>query len=118
MQRPHASRDVRERALAALDAGRSVADVAACVRTDPSTVRRWRRQRARGEDAGPRPRSGRPRLVPEGDHANLLAQVADAPDATLAEHRARWERDQGVRLSVATLSRALRRAGVTLKKRP
>jgi len=118
MQRPHASRDVRERALAALDAGRSVADVAACVRTDPSTVRRWRRQRETYKDAGPRPRAGRPRLVVEDDHADLLAQVADAPDTTLADHCARWERGHGGRLSVSTMSRALRRAGVTLKKRP
>lgn len=118
MQRPHASRDVRERALAALDAGRSVADVAACVRTDPSTVRRWRRQRARTGDGGPRPRSGRPRLVGAADAAALLAQVAAMPDATLAEHCARWEADHGVRLGLSTMSRALRRLGVTLKKRP
>ena len=118
MKRPHASRDVRERALDALDAGRSVADVAACVRTDPSTVRRWRRHRARDGEIGPRPRSGRPRLVAEDDHGDLLAQVADAPDATLADHCLRWEATHQVRLSVSTMGRALRRAGVTLKKRP
>ena len=118
MKRPHASGDVRERALAALDAGRSVADIAACVRADPSTVRRWRRQRTLHEDAGPRPRSGRPRLVAEDDHADLLAQVRALPDATLADHAVRWAAERGVRLSVSTMGRALRRAGVTLKKRP
>lgn len=117
MKRPHASRDVRERALAALDAGRSVADVAACVRSDPSTVRRWLRQRARTGSGLPRPRSGRPRLVREADTAALLAQVRALPDATLAEHCARWEADRGVRLGLSTMSRALRRLGVTLKKR-
>lgn len=118
MKRPHASRDVRERALAALDAGRSVADVAACLRADPSTVRRWRRLRARDGEAAPRPRSGRPRLVGADDHPALLAQVAAAPDATLADHCARWEETRRVRVSVATMGRALRRAGLTLKKRP
>lgn len=117
MKRPHASRDVRERALAAVDAGRSVADVAACVRSDPSTVRRWLRQRARTGSGAPRPRSGRPRLVGDADAAGLLAQVRALPDATLAEHCARWERDRGVRLGLSTMSRALRRLGVTLKKR-
>ena len=38
------------------------------------------------------------------------------PDATLAEHCARWEREQGVRVSAATMSRALRRLGWPLKK--
>jgi len=116
MQRPHASRDVRERALAALDAGRSMADVAACVRTDPSTVRRWRRQRALHGEIGPRPRAGRPRLVCADDQADLLAQVAAAADATVAEHCARWEAAQGVRLSPSTMSRTLRRLGLTRKK--
>ena len=118
MKRPHASRDVRERALAAVDAGRSVADVAACVRSDPSTVRRWVRQRARDGSVGPRPRSGRPRLISGPDGAALVAQVRAMPDATLAEHCARWEADHGVRLGLSTMSRALRRAGVTRKKRP
>jgi len=117
MQRPHASRDVRERALAAVDAGRSVADVAACVRSDPSTVRRWIRQRAKTGDGGPRPRSGRPRLIGAVEAGALLAQVRALPDATLAAHCARWETDHGVRLGLSTMSRALRRAGVTLKKR-
>jgi transposase len=48
----------------------------------------------------------------------LQAQVAAAPDATLAQHCARWEAAQGVRVSVATMSRALRRLGITLKKSP
>jgi len=117
MKRPHASRDVRERALAALDAGRSVVDVAACVQSDPSTVRRWRRQRARDGTVGPRARAGRPRLVSAAAHADLLAQVAASPDATLADHVVRWEADHGVRLSPSTMGRALRRAGLTRTKR-
>ncbi len=117
MQRPHASRDVRERALAAVDAGRSVADVAACVQTDPSTLRRWCRQRSKTGDGGPRLRSGRPRLIGPADADALLAQVRAMPDATLAEHCARWQATYGVRLGLSTMSRALRRLGVTRKKR-
>jgi transposase len=44
--------------------------------------------------------------------------VASAPDATLAAHCGRWEAEQGVRVSVATMSRAIRRLGITLEKRP
>ena len=39
MKRPHASDDVRERALASVDGGHRVADVAAMFRVDPSTLR-------------------------------------------------------------------------------
>jgi putative transposase len=118
MLRTHASRDVRERALAALDAGRCVADVAACVQVDASTVRRWRRRRATTGEMGPRPGSGRPRRVDPGQHDALLAQVQTTPDATLAEHCARWAATTGVQLSAATMRRSLRRLGLTLKKRP
>ena len=40
-----------------------------------------------------------------------MAQVRAAPDATPAEHCARWEETTGVPLSRATMSWALRRAG-------
>jgi transposase len=118
MQRPHASDDVRERAMAAIDEGRSVADVAAFYRNDPSTVRRWMRQRARTGTARARPRSGRPRLIGPAQEPALRAQVQAHPDATLAEHCVRWETAHGVRVGVSTMGRALRRLGLTLKKRP
>lgn len=86
MKRPHASDDVRERALAAVDGGRRVADVAAFSQNDPSTIRRWIRQRVRIGSGWSRPRSGRPRLLGASDAAALQAQVVSHPDATLAEH--------------------------------
>ena len=45
-----------------------------------------------------------------------MAQVRASLDATLAEHCARWERAQGVRVSAATMSRSLARVGWPLKK--
>ncbi len=118
MKRPHASDDVRERALAAVDDGHRVADVAAMYQVDPSTLRRWRRQRDRTGSCHTRPRSGRPRRIGPDDDKALRAQVVAAPDATLAEHCARWEATQGVRVSVPTMGRTLRRLRITLKKRP
>ena len=44
--------------------------------------------------------------------------LAAAPDATLAQHCERWAAERGVRVSVATRSRAIRRLGVTVKKSP
>lgn len=117
MQRPHASDDVRERALAAIDAGRSVADVARFYQNDPSTIRRWIRQRRVTGSALTRPRSGRPRKLAPAQESALIAQVAAQPDATLAAHCTQWAAATGVAVSVSTMGRWLRRLGLTLKKR-
>jgi transposase len=118
MKRPHASDDVRERALAAIDAGRRVADVAAFFQNDPSTVRRWIRQRRTTGSGLTRPRSGRPRKIPPAQEPALIAQVAAAPDATLAEHCQQWQAGQGVRVSISAMRQRLLALGLTLKKRP
>ena len=117
MQRPHASDDGRERALAAVDAGHPVADVAAFFQNDPSTIYRWLRQRRRTGSGLARPRSGRPPLLRPDQQPVLVQQVQAHPDATLAEHCQQWQQTTGVRPGVSTMSRWLRRLGLTLKKR-
>ncbi len=47
----------------------------------------------------------------------LWWQLEENPGATLNEHRELWERGSGVRVSVATMSRTIRRLGWTYKKR-
>lgn len=118
MRRPHASDDVRERALAAVDAGHRMGDVAEMYRVDPSTLRRWRRRREQTGSCHTLPRSGRPRRIRPQDEDALRAQVAAAPDATLVEHCIRWQSSHDVAVSVPTMGRTLRRLGLTLKKRP
>ncbi len=110
--------DLRERLLRAIDAGLSQAEASRLFGVGTSTITRWRQQWATTGDLVPKPRSGRPpRIGPE--HASTLrAQIARHPDATLAAHCAQWATGQGVRLSVPTMSRALRRLGITLKKSP
>jgi len=110
--------DLRERLLGAIDAGLSQAEAARLFGVGTATIERWRRrQRERGTLA-PRPRPGRPRRIGPRHVAALTAQVQANPDATLAEHCARWEAAHGVRLSTATMSRALARLGWSLKKSP
>jgi len=118
MKRPHASNDVRARALAAIDDGKSVVAVASFFHCDPSTVRRWiRRRTATGSsDAGTR--SGRPPLIGPDQQALLRQQVADHPDATLAQHCQFWKTTTDRTVSLSTMSLTLRRLGITLKKRP
>src|SRR6476661_3791911 len=55
---PHASDAVRERALAAVDAGHPVADVAAFFPNDPSKIYRWLRERRAPGSGLARPRLG------------------------------------------------------------
>ena len=118
MKRPHASDDVRERALAAVDGGRRVADVAAFFGNDPSTIYRWIRQRTRTGSGLARPRPGRARRLGIAHEDALRTQLATYPDATLAEHCRRWLAEHGVRISLSTMRRAILRLGITLKKRP
>lgn len=118
MKRPHASDDVRERALAAVDAGHRVADIAAFFPNDPFTIHRWIRQRTATGSGLCRPRSGRPRLITESDDDALRAQIDAHSDATLAEHRQRWAIEQQVQVSASTMRRVLLRLQITLKKSP
>jgi transposase len=108
--------DLRERLLRAVDAGLPLGEAARLFGVGVSTINRWRRLRRATGGLTPKPRPGRsPRIGPDRRPA-LAAQARAMPDATLAEHCAAWERDQGARLSTATMSRALARIGWPLKK--
>jgi putative transposase len=108
--------DLRERLLGAVDAGVSQAEAARRLGVSTATIERWRRRQRETGSVVPAPRPGRPRRIGPTLEAPLVAQVRAMPDATLAEHCARWERVQGVRVSTATMSRALARVGWPLKK--
>ena len=110
------SADLRERLLGAIDAGLPQAEAARLFSVGVSTIKRWRRRRHETGGVVASPRPGRRRRIGGEAEPVLVAQVRARPDATLVEHCARWEEITGVRLSPATMSRALRRAGWPLKK--
>jgi len=110
--------DLRERLLGAIDVGLSQAEASRLFGVGTSTITRWRQRRAETKTLHPTPRPGRPPRIGSAAGAALQAQVATAPDATLAEHCATWAREHAVTLSVATMSRAIRRLGITVKKSP
>ena len=69
--------------------------------------------------AAPKRRPGMRRRVgatPEERRA-LWRQLEENPEATLEEHRVLWEERHGARVSVATMSRAIRRLGRTYGRR-
>jgi transposase len=110
--------DLRERAVAAVDAGMARSEVARAYGVHPRTLERWVARARRGEPLADRPRSGRPPKIAPGQRVVLAAQVAAAPDATLAEHCERWARGTGTRVGRSTMARELARLGLTLKKSP
>jgi transposase len=75
------------------------------------------RSPAGGSNAGDRQRGPQAPAGPVEADA-LRAQVLAQPDATLADHCRRWAAEHHVTVSVATMSRAFRRLGITLKKSP
>ena len=110
--------DLRERLLGAIDAGLSQAEAARLFGVGTSTITRWRHRRAETRTLQPTPRPGRAPRIGAAQAAALAAQVAVHADATLAEHCAIWAREHGVAVSVATMSRTIRRLGITVKKSP
>lgn len=116
MPRPY-SLDLRERLIRARDAGLSEADVARTLGVSPSTQRRWRRQVADDRGLAPGGSPGRSRAIPPDDEADLRAQVAAHPDATLAAHCTDRAAAGKAMVSSATMSRALTRLALPLKNR-
>jgi transposase len=110
------SSDLRERIVRAVDQGRSQREAARLFGVGVSSVKRYLQQRARTGRLDRRPIPGGPRRIGGEQEAVLRARVEAAPEATLAEHCAWWEAQQGQRVSGPTMWRALRRLEWTRKK--
>ena len=113
------SQDLREKLLAAVDRGMPRKEASGAFGISPATLKRWLRRRRETGSAAPRRRPGmRPRVGATAEERRALwRQLEEEPEATLEEHRGLWERSHGVRVSVATMSRAIRRLGWTYKQR-
>jgi len=107
------SLDLRQRVLASVDAGgRSRLQIAALFRVSVAWIRRLVQRRRQTGSIAPLPRRHGPAPALDARRRqHLAALVRDTPDATLAELR---DRLGGV--SVATVWRALKALGLTLKK--
>lgn len=112
------SRDLRERLLTMVESGLSVAEVARRTRISQSSIFRWRARVAADQSLEARTAPGGERKIGPGAEEALRAQVRTTPDATLAEHCAAWAAAGQEPVSVSTMSRALTRLGLSLKKRP
>jgi len=111
------STDLRQRILHAVDHGTPRAQIVALLQVSLSTIKRYLRQRRETGALTVKPIPGRPSKKGTALDAELPAQLAAHDDATLEYHCHLWEATHGVRVSTASMSRAIARLGGTRKKR-
>jgi transposase len=109
--------DLRSRVLAAIDEGLSCRQAATRFGVTASSAIRWQAQRRAGGDARPKSQGGDRLSRRTEAHAELIhAALAEVPDITLPELKARLA-GQGAQVSVAALWRFCHRHKLTRKKR-
>jgi transposase len=102
------SMDLRERVVAAVDAGMSQSQAAERFGVSLRTVERYvARRRATGSLAATEQRHGPEPRQRRQLQAWLPARLTAAADATLAEHVAAFAAETGLRVSLASMSRAI-----------
>jgi transposase len=114
------SKDLRTRAVEAVERGIPRKDVVETFSVSLRTLKRWLRKRRNGEDLAPGTSTGRRRriLATAEEEGLLWEQLEENDDATLERHCEMWEGKTGVRVSVSAMSRAIReKLGWTYKKR-
>jgi transposase len=110
------SSDLRAKILAAVDDGMSKMEAARVFRVGISTIKRYARQRHQTGSLEPKRHPGRPPTIRPAQRELLWAQVAAHPAAFLDEQCALWAARTGIRVSIATMSREIRRLEWTRKK--
>jgi len=112
------SKDLRLKALAAVERGVSRREVSEFLGISISTISRYVKLKASGEDLAPKPSPGRKAKVLASPYQKraLWRQLEEHDTATLEKHCEMFESRRGFSVSVATMSRAVRRLGWTFKK--
>ncbi len=110
------SQDLRERVLRAVDQGRPRSEIISLFGVSRATIKRYLKQRRELGTLSPKPIPGRPSRKGAALQAGLSSQLHTHSDATLEEHCQVWEAAHGMRVSTATMSRAMARLGWTRKK--
>ena len=112
------SKGLRLKVLETLDRGVPREEVVALFGVSLSSVKRWRKRRRENGGLEPLPSPGRTPTIGKTDEERraLWAQLEADDDATLERHCELWEEGRGARVSVSTMSRAVRKLGWTRKK--
>lgn len=109
--------DLRERVLDALANGMSRAEVCRLFQVSEGSLKRWLRLQRAGQSLEARLPPGRPARITPAQQESVQRLVEALPDATLAEYSSEWNQLHDRPISQWTIGRAIRRAGITRKKR-
>ena len=113
------SKDLRLRVLDAVERGVPRREVSEFLGISISTISRYVKLKASGEDLAPKPSPGRRAKILLDDLVQkraLWRRLEENDTATLREHSEMFEERRGISVSVATMSRAVRKLGWTFKK--
>jgi transposase len=107
------SLDLRLKVLDAVDRGIPRREVIRIFGVSMPTLERYLRRRRQSGDLAPRPSRGRtPSICATVEERRALwKQLEENDEATLERHCELWEERRGARVSVATMSRAVRKLG-------
>jgi transposase len=108
------SNDLRRRIYQAVQDGESCSESAERFDVSSAVVRRLVQRHRETGSLEPRPATGGPRRKLAGHDAEIRTLLAEQPDLTAGEVR----RKLGVKVCTNTVWRALRRLGLTSKKKP
>jgi transposase len=113
------SLDPRERALVAVDRRMPGKEAVGVFGVSLATLKRWLKRRDETGSAAPEGRPGMRPLIGATVEERRASwrQFEENPEAALEGHRGLWERGRGVRVSAATMSRAIRGLGRTYERR-
>lgn len=112
------SLDLRLKVLDAVDRGIPRREVVRTFGVSMPTIERYLRRRRQTGGLAPKPSPGRtPSILATSEERRALwRQLEENDEATLERHCELWEERGGARVSVATMSRAVRKLGWTFKK--
>ncbi len=112
------SKDLRLKVLNAVDRGMDRREVAGVLGVSLASIKRWLKMRRERGDVQARPTPGPPARKRAALLEWLPSQLEDNPDLTLDEHCEAFEEDSGVKVSRATMCRAIPRlpGGCPLEK--
>ena len=112
--RPY-SMDLRERVIAACDAGQDTSEVAEEFGVSPAWVRRLKQRLRETGSLAPKPHGGGQKpILDEQGRAKLAGLLREQSDLTLEELRKRL----GIKISIGALWNAIHGLGLSLKKSP
>ncbi len=111
------SQDVREKVLRAVDQGYPRQEIVKLLGVSRATIKRYLKQRRETGTVAPKAIPGRSPKKGGLLQGELVVQLRSHDDLRLEDHCQLWEQSHGVKVSTATMSRAIKRVGWTRKKR-